>query len=340
MAKRLCLLALALPLLAARVDARPLVAVIAANDGTEVTDFVVPYGVLAQSGAVDVIDVAVGDGPVELMPALLLEPRETIASFDARHPEGADFVVVPAVHDPEQPALLDWLRAQAGRGAQIVAICDGVWLAANAGLVERRSATGHWYSFADLEERFTNTRWVRDRRWVRDGPLLTTTGVSASLPASLALVEEIAGRERAEAVARDLGAAGWSAQHESARYRLGARHLATAARNLLTVWRWERIAVPIADGVDEISLSFTVDALGRTYRSTALTIAAEAAPIVTRRGLTLRPEIVGDAGFDRTEVVPDVPPARALDHALERVAARDGEPTARFVALQLEYPWR
>jgi len=56
--------------------------------------------------------------------------------------------------------------------------------------------------------------------------------------------------------------------------------------------------------------------------------------------LTLRPESVGDVEFDHTEIVPSVPPARALDHALERVAARDGEPTARFVALQLEYPWR
>ncbi len=343
MSRRLLLLAVLLPLCAGRAAARPLVAVLAANDGTEVTDFVVPYGVLAQSGVVDVVDVAVESGPVQLMPALTLEPRETLASFDARYPGGADYVVVPAVHNIEQPALIAWLRAQARAGATIVGICDGVWLVGNAGLLEQRAATGHWYSFADLQAKFPGTRWVHDRRYVRDGPVLTTTGVSASLPASLALVEAIAGRARAATLAAELGVSDWSAAHDSARYHLDARQLATAAANLLAVWRWERVGIPIAAGIDEISLSFTADALGRTYRATALTTAVAPGAIITRRGLRLRPDVVAGPGtFDRIEEVPDerVPPGQSLDHALARIAERDGVPTARFVALQLEYPWR
>jgi putative intracellular protease/amidase len=294
---------LALASLASRAIAsasgRPVVAVVAHNDGTEITDFLVPYSVLRDSGAVDVVDVSVRPGPVELMPPkLALQASETIASFDASHPDGADYVVVPAMHASSDPALLDWLRAQSKRGAVIVGICDGVWAVARAGLLEGRAATGHWYSFDDLQEEFPNTRWVRDRRWVRDGAVVTTTGVTASLPASLALVEEIAGRERAEAVARELGVSTWSAAHESARFRLDTGHRATAVKSWLVPWRWERVGIPIEAGVDEMALAFTADANGRTWVSTAGAPAAAAGPNPGRRGLGL------DGGRDRRGVPP------------------------------------
>lgn len=320
---------------------RPLVVIVANNTGTEITDFVVPYSVLRDSGAVDVVDVAVRPGPVELMPVeLALQPSETLESFDARHPEGADYVVVPAMHDPREPVLLDWIRAQAKRGAVVVGICDGVWVLAHAGLLDGRDATGHWYSLEDLQKQFPRTRWVLDRRWVRDGPVVTTTGVTASLPASLALVEEIAGHERAEAVARELGVASWSAAHESARFRLDGGHRVTAVRSWLSPWRWERVGIPIAPGVDEMALAFTADANGRTWVSTAVATAVAAGPVVGRRGLTLVPETGSDAEVDRVEEMPggDVPPAQSLDRALARIAEVHGEATASFVALQLEYP--
>src|SRR5262249_3941681 len=131
---------------------RPLVAVIGENEGTEITDFVVPYGVLTASGVVDVVDVSVHPGPITMLPGMKLAATETAASFDAKHPSGANFVIVPAVHRPTDPTLLEWLRSQARRGATIVGVCDGVQVVAAAGLLEHRSATGHWYSFSTLEK--------------------------------------------------------------------------------------------------------------------------------------------------------------------------------------------
>jgi putative intracellular protease/amidase len=340
----LLLLALFVPMpRLASAAGRPLVAVVADNEGTEITDFVIPYSVLRESAAADVVDVAVDAGPVHFMPATLgLSPSETLASFDARYPEGADYVIVPAMHRSGEPSLLDWLRAQSERGAVIVGICDGVWVLAKAGLLEGREATGHWYSFEDLEKEYPRTRWVRDLRYVRDGSVVTTTGVTASLPASLALVEEIAGRERAAAVARELGVTTWSAAHESARFRLDRGHAATAAGNWLALWRWERVGIPITPGIDEMALAFTADANARTYLSTAVGTAAAPGPVAGRRGLKLLPDATApSADVDRVVDVPgdDVPPARALDDALARIAEKHGEGTARFVALQLEFPW-
>ena len=320
---------------------RPLVAVVGDNYGTEITDFVIPYGVLSASGAADVVDVALHEGPLHLMPpTLTLAPKETIASFDTHHPEGASYVIVPAVHHSDDPDLQGWIRAQADRGATIVGICDGVWVVAGAGLLENRSATGHWYSMSSLAKKYPTTHWVRDRRWVRDGKVITTTGVTASLPASLALVEEIAGRERAVALAHELGVPSWDASHDSAHFQLDRGHVETAAANWLAFWRWERVGVPIAPGVDEIGLAFTADALSRTYRSSATVVATGAGPISTKRGLTIVPDPV-PATVDRVAAIPrgDEGPACALDGTLATIADLYGPATASFVALQLEYPW-
>src|SRR5262245_51781785 len=76
---------------------RPLIAVIGINTTTETTDYLMPYGVLRRSGVADVLLLATNPGPVKLFPALTVEPHATIAEFDARHPDGADYVIVPAM---------------------------------------------------------------------------------------------------------------------------------------------------------------------------------------------------------------------------------------------------
>src|SRR5688572_14725735 len=58
--------------------ARPLVAIIGINDATEVTDYLMPYGILRRADVADVVLLATGPGPVSLYPALTVEPEATI----------------------------------------------------------------------------------------------------------------------------------------------------------------------------------------------------------------------------------------------------------------------
>ena len=60
--------------------------------------------------------------------------------------------------------------------------------------------------------------WKQDRRYVADNGVISTTGVSASIPVSLALVEAIAGTERANELAAELGVAAFDETHDSAAY--------------------------------------------------------------------------------------------------------------------------
>ena len=94
---------------------RPLVAIIGINDATETTDYLMPYGILQRAGVVDVVALATEPGPVTLYPALKVEPQATVAEFDAQHPEGADYVIVPAMSRDDDPAVLVGSRAKRPR---------------------------------------------------------------------------------------------------------------------------------------------------------------------------------------------------------------------------------
>ncbi len=47
-----------------------------------------------------------------LMPALNVRPQMSLTSFDAAWLDGADYVMVPAMHRDDDPVILDWIRAQ------------------------------------------------------------------------------------------------------------------------------------------------------------------------------------------------------------------------------------
>ena len=102
----------------AQKHARAVVAVVGDNDGTELTDFVIPFAVLQRSGDVDTFAVSTRPGPMRMRPAALrLKPDMDVHAFDARFPEGADYVIVPAVVHNNDAALLEWIDAN---GYQIV----------------------------------------------------------------------------------------------------------------------------------------------------------------------------------------------------------------------------
>lgn len=317
---------------------RPLVAVLADNAGTETTDFMVPYGVLRASGVADVVAVSTGPGTVQLHPALNVRADQTIDQFDRAHATGADIVIVPAMHNPDNPEVLAWVRQQYNAGATIVGICDGVWILAKAGLLEQKVATGHWYSLDRLARQYPDTTWVRDHRYVADGQVVTTTGVSASVPVSLALVEAIAGTAEAVALAERLDVNDFGTAHETARFQLSTADKARAAANWLSFWRRERIDLPVADDVNEITLALAADAWSRTFRSTARANHADATTIRSRHGLVIETDN-SRATRRHTPEPTSHSPEQTLNETLAAIAERYDVRTAELVAVQLEYPW-
>ena len=105
--------------------ARPTAALLLSQAGTEITDFLAPWAILAESGAFNVVAVAPTADPAPTSGRLGIVPQQTFAQFDAAHPEGAAVIVVPNILDPENPVIGTWLRARHERGSVVTSICEG-----------------------------------------------------------------------------------------------------------------------------------------------------------------------------------------------------------------------
>jgi len=318
---------------------RPVIAVVGINDATETTDYLMPYGILRRADVADIVLLATRPGPVTLFPTLTVQPHATIADFDERHPGGADYVIVPAMSRDDDPIVQTWLRSQADKGALVVGVCAGAKVVAEAGLLDGKRATTHWYYLEEMLKRHPTITYVPDRRMVVDRGVATTTGISASMPMALTIVEAIAGREKAEAIGREIGVTNWDARHDSRAFAFTRAFATTAIRNSVALWNREEFGIELSPGIDEVSLALVADAWSRTYRSRAVTLAPIAAAQESRNGVRVVPDRVTSSWPAATRVSAINPkPAAALDQVLDEIRARYGDPTTKFVAMQLEYP--
>ena len=105
----------------------------------------------------------------------------------------------PLLRDPEH---LDWVRAQRATVPLMTSVCTGSLVYAAAGLLNGRPATTHWASLNLLAELDPTVMTDVAARFVDDGDLITSAGVSAGIDMALHLVARLAGTERAREVRR------------------------------------------------------------------------------------------------------------------------------------------
>jgi transcriptional regulator GlxA family with amidase domain len=186
---------------------------------------------------------------------------------------------------------------------------------------------------------------VADVRYIADDRIISTAGISAALPASLALVEAIAGRPRAQAVAEELGVPDWSASHQTApfRPRFGVNLRALISTNYTNAWlhSTDMIGLPLTSGLDEIALAVTADAYSRTGRSMIHAISASAEPVRTRHGLVVIPDTLAGSSHRLARTLPELdatPSGQWLAKSINDIRRLYGPTTAYGVALDFEYP--
>ena len=315
---------------------RPVVAIVALNEGTETTDFLLSHAVLQRADVADVKAVAPRRGRVELFPALQVEVPEDLESFDRAHPSGADYVVVPAMSTDADPAITAWLRRQAERGARIVGVCNGTLVVGSAGLLDGRRFAGHWSSRSKVLERHPGTSHVPHQRYLVDRGVATTTGITASIPVALALVQAIGGRDKAAVVAAELGANSWSPEHDSAPFALTVRRGASYLLNKARFWSHERWGVEVHDGMDDIALALTADAWSRTGRVSVHAESASSDSVALRSGMMLVAERP-NRERPRLPLTTAMKPLQQLDATLCRIQERFGASRREWVVLEMEY---
>ena len=106
--------------------------------------------------------------------------------------------------EPSTPGLIEFLRQAPGRYRRIAATCTGAFVLAEAGLLDGRRATTHWFHARALQAAYPKVRMEEDRIFINDGPIWTSAGMTAGIDLALALVEQDLGAEVARAVAKKL----------------------------------------------------------------------------------------------------------------------------------------
>lgn len=179
----------------------------------EVLDFSAPYEVLTtanrvarkaqvQSGPFDVFTIAERSGPVVARAGLSVNPDYSYQN----HPK-VDVLIVPGGVVDEQlqnSATLRWLQDVEAHTKVTSAICTGIFLLAQAGVITDGSVTTHWEDIPDLRLKFPALEVQEKTRWVERGKYVTSAGISAGLDMSLHLVRRLASSVLATATARQL----------------------------------------------------------------------------------------------------------------------------------------
>lgn len=158
-------------------------------EDAEELDWAGPWEVLT-AGAKDgdrVVTVAEHDGLIRCAKGLRVAADHT---FESCPP--LDVILVPgglgSRVEMKNPAMLEFVRTQAANAEWTTSVCTGAFVLFGAGLLEGRTATTHWAAFDELRGHAPDLDLDPDARWVVQGNVVTSAGVSAGIDMALWLL--------------------------------------------------------------------------------------------------------------------------------------------------------
>ena len=203
---------------------KPLAVAILIFDDVEVLDFCGPFEVFSVASRIRLLDKAtpVSESPRPVPPPrfrvfTVAERAEVVtAAGGLRVTPDYSLAVVPPIdvlivpggwgtrREAANAPLIAWIGATAVAAQLTASVCTGAFLLAGAGLLSGRQATTHWASLDRLAAGFPDLTVRRDTRWVDEGRIVTSAGISAGIDMSLHLVARLGGTTLAEATARQM----------------------------------------------------------------------------------------------------------------------------------------
>jgi len=127
--------------------------------------------------------------------------------------EEGDIVVIPGI---EFELLLDsdfkvesqdfyaWMRQQYANGVTLVSVCTGAFLLGESGLLKGKNATTHWKAFDTFEQKFPDTKLLKNKLFVENERMYTSAGMLSGTDLCLYLVEKEFGIKFAVEIAKEV----------------------------------------------------------------------------------------------------------------------------------------
>ncbi len=98
--------------------------------------------------------------------------------------------------------LLDWIKSRSANTEILLSVCTGAALLAKAGVLNGHKATTNKLAFNWVTEQSTNVSWIKKARWVDDGQIITSSGISAGIDMSLHVISRLFGGAIRDEIAR------------------------------------------------------------------------------------------------------------------------------------------
>lgn len=181
-------------------------------NNVELLDFAGPYEVFTTASRVairnhqeppfKVITLSHDRTPVIARAGLQLQADHSLKD----HPALSLLLIPGGVIDEalSNPIIIRWLAAQRNCTPLIGSICTGAFLLAKAGLLNNLKATTHWEDIADLRDSFPLVNVCDNKRFIDEGDVITSAGISAGIDMSLYLVGRLTDQTLAHQTARQM----------------------------------------------------------------------------------------------------------------------------------------
>ena len=201
-------------------DAAPTVSILL-FDRAEIIDFAGPWEVFGGAGY-KVFTVSEKPEPINCVYG-----QRVTADFTFDNSPRADILLVPGggvVDSIHNPKLIKWVQDNSKQATHVISVCTGAFILAHAGLLDGLTATTVRGAIDNLAAAGKNIRTVYDKRYVDNGKIITTAGLSSGIDGALHLVSKIDGLGTAQLVALGLEY-DWDPEGKFARAALADRYL-------------------------------------------------------------------------------------------------------------------
>ncbi len=176
-------------------------------DDVEVLDFAGPFEVFSVTNELNdytilnIYTVAQSSSPIIAKNGLSVNP-----DYELPEAPKPDLLIIPGDYGTrkllQQPDVINWIKDNADHAEKVMSICTGALLLAKVGLLDGLKATTHYQVFDTLAELAPNTEILRNERFVDNGKIITSAGVSAGIDMSLHVIGLLYGKDDAKKTAR------------------------------------------------------------------------------------------------------------------------------------------
>jgi transcriptional regulator GlxA family with amidase domain len=127
--------------------------------------------------------------------------------FDFSDAPHFDILIIPGGYGAEEieihnEKIIEWIKERMQSIHLMASVCTGAFLLAEAGLLDGKQVTTHWIDSDRLEKEYPNIKVKRDVKYVDEGSIITSGGISAGINMSFYIIQKLLGEDIAKTTAK------------------------------------------------------------------------------------------------------------------------------------------